>query len=142
MDLLNYGSFLLAERQKKEDYKYNGGEWSDARFHSFIKGGLRSISQRWPPKYKALNKAYVGRKINPKTGREAKHYECVMCVGHFPLKDVEVNHKESVIPFTGFDSWDNVIKRLFCEQDGLEVLCKSCHKDITALEKSERKYGR
>lgn len=119
--------------------KYNSGQWTESRYQSFIKSALRSASVRWPPRYETLNDAFVGVKINPKTGRKAKHYECVMCAGHFPQKDVQVNHKLPVVPTSGFTSWDEVISRLFCEKEGLEVLCKPCHKKVTADENKERK---
>ena len=122
--------------------KYNNGEWTVARYTAFVKGGLRSASQRWPPKYKVLSRAFVGSRINPKSGRLAKHYQCSNCKDAFPAKDVEVNHIIPVIPVAGFDSWDGVIERLFCEQEGLEVLCKPCHKEITKQENAERKEQR
>lgn len=118
---------------------YNDGQWTVARYNSFIKSALRNASQRWPPKYQKLNDACVGTKINPKTGRMAKHYKCNCCKQDFPAKDVEVNHIEPVVPISGFDSWDGVIKRMFCEADGLEVVCKTCHKSITKQENQERK---
>lgn len=120
---------------------YNGGEWTDAKYFAFVKGGLRSASQRWPPKYKVLSKAYVGTRINLRTGRMCKHYACNGCGLAFPTKDVEVNHIIPVILTTGFDSWDGVISRLFCEEEGLEVLCKPCHKAITKQENEERKLN-
>lgn len=67
------------------------------------------------------------------------HYECAKCKGHFPAKQVEVNHKEPIVPVTGFDSWDGVISRMFCEKDKLEVLCKPCHKLITKEENDARR---
>lgn len=123
----------------EKEKPYNGGEWTEARYFAFVKGGLRSASQRWPPKYKVLNRAFVGSRINQKSGRLAKHYLCGNCQDSFPAKDVEVNHILPVIPVTGFDNWDGVIKRLFCEETGLEVLCKPCHKIITKQENEERK---
>ena len=62
-----------------------------------------------------------------------------MCKNEFTNKDVQVNHKTPVVPLTGFDSWDALIERLFCEEDGLEVLCIPCHKGVTKLENQERK---
>lgn len=126
---------MASEKEKP----HNNGQWTKARFFSFIKGGLRSASVRWPPRYGALASAFCGRKVNPKTGRLAKLYGCKNCGHEFPASDVEVNHKEPVIPLSGFDSWDNVIKRMFCEEDGLEVLCKPCHKEVTKKENEERK---
>lgn len=119
--------------------KYNGGEWSVARFNSFVKSALRSASQRWPPKYKCLHAAKVGKKINWKTSRVAEHYKCNSCNKEFVLKDVQVNHISPVVPLTGFTTWDEVIERLFCEQDKLEVLCIPCHKEVSKREKELRK---
>src|SRR5690606_27014935 len=119
--------------------KYNGGKWTESRMHSFIKSALRSASVRWPPRYEVLNDAFVGVQVNEKTGRNAKHFQCAKCNKLFPQKDVQVNHKESVVPLTGFSSWDDVIARMFCEKEGLEVLCKPCHKIETAEENKKRK---
>lgn len=121
---------------------YNGGQWTQARYNSFVKSALRSASQRWPPKYETLNSACVGTKINHKTGRMAKHYKCNACKDDFPAKDVEVNHILPIVPVSGFDSWDGVISRMFCEKDGLEVLCKPCHKEVTQSENKERKTNK
>ena len=137
MAVLYYGSFLINKKT------YNNGEWTQARFNSFVKSALRSASIRWPPKYQKLSEALVGTKVNQKTGRMAKHYECNLCKGHFPAKDVEVNHILPVVPIEGFTSWDVIIERMFCEKDGLEVVCKPCHKTITKQENDERKsYGK
>lgn len=71
----------------------------------------------------------------------AKHFTCAACRKEFPAKNVEVNHKIPVIPVTGFDSWDKVIERMFCEKEHFEVLCKPCHKSVTKLESEERKLN-
>ena len=118
---------------------YNGGQWTEARYNSFIKSALRSASQRWPPKYQVLSEAKLGKRINPLTGRLAEHYKCNACEGAFVLKSVKVNHITPVVPVTGFDSWDGVIQRLFCEKSGLEVLCTECHRKVTKQENEERK---
>ena len=132
----------MATSKVEKEKPYNGGEWTEARFNSFVKSGLRSASQKWPPKYKVLSGAYVGTQINAASGRYAKHYLCARCENKFPAKLVEVNHIIPVVPVTGFDSWDGVIKRLFCEESGLEVLCKPCHKEVTKGENEERKANK
>lgn len=76
---------------------------------------------------------------NVKTGRQAKHYECAHCKQLFPQKEIEINHIVPVVPVTGFDSWDKVIERMFCEIEGLEALCKPCHKLVTQEENLLRK---
>ena len=119
--------------------KYNNKQWTQARFNSFVKGALRAASQRWPPKYSVLSKAFTTRKENKATGRLAKHFRCSKCKEEFPQKEVEVNHIVPVVPLSGFDSWDKVIERLFCEEDGLEVVCRVCHKEITKEEGIKRR---
>lgn len=123
---------------KNTPKKFNGGTWTEARFRSFIKSILRGGSQRWGPKYETLNEACVGKRINAKTGRLAKHFKCCKCTQEYPQKEVEVNHILPVVPLSGFDSWDGVIERLFCEKDGLEVVCKPCHLKISADERENR----
>lgn len=121
---------------------YNDGQWTEARFNSFVKSALRSASQRWPPKYQVLNEAKLGKRINQKTGRLAEHYVCAACREAFPLKEVQVNHIVPVVPVSGFDSWDGVVKRMFCERNGLEVLCIPCHKVNTRKENEQRKSSK
>lgn len=121
------------------EVKRNGGEWTEGRYRSFITSTLRGGMRRWPPKWKALNNAAVGRKVNKKTGKLAQHYVCASCRNEFTSKDVEVDHIEPVVELTGFVSWDVYIDRLFCEESNLQVLCKSCHKVKTQEEKNESK---
>ena len=123
-----------------DNKKRNGGEWTDARFRSFVTSALRAASRRWPPKYKALKEAFVGRKTNKKTGKLAMHYKCAKCKKHFVAADVQVDHVLPVVdPKVGFVSWDDFINRIFCEIENLQVMCKPCHKVKTEEEKLERK---
>lgn len=118
----------------------NGGEWTEARFRSFITSALRAASRRWPPKFKALKEAFVGKKVNAKTGKMAMHYKCAACKKHFVAADVQVDHIEPVVdPKKGFISWDVFIERMFVEMHGLQILCRPCHKIKTDEEKLQRK---
>ena len=118
----------------------NGGQWTDARFRSFITSALRAASRRWPPRYAALKEALFTRKTNNNTGKLAQHYKCAECSGLFVATDVQVDHIHPVVdPVKGFVSWDVYIDRMFCELHGLQVLCKDCHKIKTDKEKLERK---
>ena len=122
------------------DKKRNGGEWTEARFKSFVTSALRAASRRWPPKYKALKEAFAGRKVNAKTGKLAMHYTCVACNKLYVATDVQVDHIKPVVdPKKGFVSWDVYINRMFCEIEDLQVMCKPCHKIKTDQEKLERK---
>ena len=122
------------------DKTFNGGTWTQARMNSFIKSALRSASQRWPPRYSSLNDACIGQKVNPKSGRLAKHYKCGDCKEFFPAKDVQVDHIKPIIdPVIGFQTWDILIENLFCEKENLQVLCKKCHLIKTNAEKALKK---
>jgi len=116
---------------------FNGGEWSAARKTSFIKSALRSA--RWPVKFKALKAAETTRKTNTATGRLAMHYKCAHCLEDFPAKGVQVDHILPVVPLFTPYTWDEVIKRMFCEIEGFQVLCRPCHKIKTNAENAKRK---
>jgi 5-methylcytosine-specific restriction endonuclease McrA len=105
-----------------------------------VTSALRAASRRWPPKYKALKEAFVGRKVNAKTGKVAMHYKCAECKKHFVAVDVQVDHIDPIVdPKKGFQTWDKFIERMFVEIEKLQVLCKPCHKIKTDQEKLERK---
>jgi len=104
--------------------KYNDGEWTEARFRAFIISALRAYMKRFPPKWKALKDAAVGRLINKRSGRLAEHYLCADCGDFFIARDVQVDHIEPVVsPKEGFQDWWTYMNRLYCEADNLQVLC-------------------
>lgn len=113
----------------------NNNTWSEARYRSFIRSTLRRASMRWGPINSVKKKAWV----------ERGKYFCAGCKQVVPLtlnkkKNVFVDHIESVVDTKeGFQGWDVFIERLFCEADGLQVLCKECHDSVTAEEREERK---
>lgn len=117
---------------------YNGGQWTQARFDSFVKSALRAASRRWPPKYEALKRACVGKRHDPATGKQSFRYTCQGCANIFKAADISVDHIETAVPIEGFTSWDEVIHRMFCEADGLQILCHDCHGIKTQNERKQR----
>jgi len=100
----------------------NGGKWTEARFRTFVTSGLRATSRKWPPIHAARKKAWVRRGV----------YKCNGCKKNVrATKDgknnIFVDHIEPVVPKEGWSDWDSYIERLFCEEDNLQVLCKTCH---------------
>lgn len=119
---------------------YNGGEWTFAKWKNFLISSLRAAMRRWPPKWKALNNAKVGKQPNKHTGRMAEHYSCASCGGVFIAKEVQVDHINPVVdPDYGFIDWETYLDRMFCEEENLQVLCKGCHKVKTNEERKQRK---
>ena len=109
-----------------------------------IKSALRKIWASGPQKKEALNRAKVAyngpnkrrkysiicercnktmglseryRPIN-KDGTEAKRAIKVYCVHHLEGMPKVV------------ESWDEYIKKMFCDSDGLVVVCRQCHFEI------------
>lgn len=117
----------------------NGGQWTEARYRQFINTALRRASMRWNPITSKRKKARV----------ERGKYLCASCNQVVPnsvkddkgkrINNVYVDHIIPVVdPKEGFVNWDTLISRLFCEEDNLQVLCRSCHLQKTSEEKEER----
>lgn len=99
--------------------------------------GLRRMSYRTPMRAAALDKARVKRGV----------YKCAKCKKQFKKKDIAIDHVAPVIDVkTGFTSFDKYIKRLFCHDKGLQVLCNtgkdSCHKIKTKKENATRRKNK
>jgi len=111
-------------------------EWTPARKHAFIVSVLRSGTRRWPPKFETLNAAKTDKKRNTRTNRIAQHFRCAICGSDVPSSEIQVDHIKPVVdPKKGFTTWDTYIKRLFCEKNNLQAVCKPCHKIKTKEEK-------
>jgi len=72
--------------------------------------------------------------------RRRVKFECASCKKSFARKGVNVDHIEPVIEIkTGFVSYDVYVDRLFCNSEGLQILCKSCHGEKTKAENKVRR---
>ena len=108
------------------------GQWTEARFWGFLRSALRLASRKWPPRAAALRASR-----RPYTGpnkRQKYEHRCAMCGGWFMGKDVEVDHVLPCGQLKAYEDLPEFVRRLFCEEDGLRVLCKRCHADIPTEE--------
>jgi 5-methylcytosine-specific restriction endonuclease McrA len=96
---------------------------------AYLKNVLRRASYRHSARSEALKKARVERNT----------YTCASCLKLFPNKEVSVDHKNPVVPITGFSNWDDYIIRLFCEPEFLQVLCDECHSVKSKNENTARR---
>lgn len=112
-----------------------GGTWTEAQFFNWIRGALRRAATRWPVKFHVLNEA----KYVVEGQRHRFEYECAGCGEGFKGSDVEVDHVVPAGSLLSFDDIPAFVERLFCEADGLQVLCKGCHRAKTNAEKDARK---
>lgn len=106
-----------------------GDTWTESRYFQFIRSALRQAFSRYPPKYQAKDRAK--RTLEHKKGRQQYEYQCSHCNGWFPAKAVEVDHIEPAGSLRTYDDLPGFVRRLFCEVDGLQILCKECHLDKT-----------
>ena len=106
-----------------------GGVWTEARYKSFIKSTLRQATRKWSPIQECLRKGRVRRGF----------YLCACCGEEAPttttvnrkrVKGIVVDHIVPVVDEKeGFTTWDEVIERMFAEEDNLQLLCLACHKE-------------
>ena len=125
-----------------KDKPRNNGEWTEARYHSFIKGALRSASVRWPPKHRVRRAAWIKRGVYKCAGYKRRAHQVPVSIekNKKRINNVTVDHIVPIVdPNKGFESWDKVIERMFCEAEGLQVLCMSCHKAKTKDERIKKK---
>jgi hypothetical protein len=103
---------------------------NDLNDRAFVIQALRRASYGWPPRSTAFKKARVRRGV----------YRCAICGEEFGRKEVQADHIDPVVDIeTGFTNWDDYINRLYCEDNGWQILCKaSCHKTKTFLENQLR----
>ena len=107
-----------------------GAEWTEAAFWGFLRSGLRQLSRRWPPLVRlALN---VNRRKSQSENKRLKwEFQCDHCSGWFARKNVDVDHIVACGSLKSFADLSVFAERLFCEADGLRVLCSDCHQKRT-----------
>lgn len=112
-------------------------EWSTARYFSFLRSGLRSLSRKWPPIYQCLHNA---RRAYTGTNKRRKwEYNCKSCGGWFDAKQVAVDHRIPCGELNSHEDLPEFVRKLFCSADELDVLCHTCHDVKTKQEREERK---
>ena len=74
--------------------------------------------------------------------RPAVFYRCERCLKEFKSKDVQVDHRDTVVGlYTAYNDMtlDMYINKVFCDIMNLWLLCKSCHSEKTKNEQKTRK---
>lgn len=101
-----------------------GGAWTEAKYWGYIRGALRQAFLRYPVRGAAK------RRQARRQGRHSK-YECEQCGELYDNKDVQVDHITPCGTLRAYDDLPGFVQRLFCEADGLQVLCTGCHQTKT-----------
>ena len=114
------------------------GTWTEAAFWGFIRSGLRRMSMRWRP---LIQDALVAARRPSKSKKNPRlkwQFQCCECKKWKSRKYVEGDHVEPVGSFTCAEHAGDYINRLFCEIDGLRVVCKKCHRVKTNAHTKQR----
>lgn len=106
--------------------------WTTARYWQFIRAGLRAMYRRWPPRYHALAAARRSKKGG---GKQKWEYRCAKCNKWYKQTEVQVDHVTPAGTLKDYTDLPTFVSKLFCSSEGLQVLCKPCHKSKTASEK-------
>jgi hypothetical protein len=108
---------------------------TEAAFVSFVKGHLRRASRWWKPISETIKNARVRKGVYLCNGCKQEVGASIVIEGK-RVKNVFCDHINPVVdPASGFTGWDSFINNLYCEQENLQLLCKSCH---DAKSKNER----
>ena len=110
-----------------------GNTMTEAEFWSFIRSALRQKSRWWPPITQAKLKAR--RPSKSKDKRLKYEYQCAICKKWFPEKQTHIDHIIPAGSLLAYEDLPGFVERLFCESDGLRVLCKPCHHKVTQEQK-------
>lgn len=103
--------------------------YTESAFWSMIRSGLRQKSRWWPPI--SLAKQNARRPYKGMNKRQKYEYKCNICNNWFPDKEVEVDHIIEAGSLQSGKDLEQFVERLFCEVEGLQVVCKSCHQNKT-----------
>ncbi len=102
------------------------------KLKAYIFGALRKIWRWSKERREVLNASKVTGKIDK--------YRCAECDKIGQRKTVHVDHVFPVVdPLKGFEGFDTYISRLYCDKEGLQILCASCHSAKTKAENKVRR---
>ena len=110
--------------------------WTDSRYMSFIRSTLRRSFTKFPTKHKVKNEA--SRPYKGLDKRRKKEYQCAVCSGWFPDKEVAVDHITPCGSLKTYEDLPKFVETLFCEAENLQVACKDCHQIKTNEERANR----
>lgn len=91
--------------------------WTNARYWTYIRSGLRKLWSRYPNKHLCMKAARIAR----------NEYVCAECRGVFGNKEVCVDHIDPCGSLNAFKDLEEFTRKLLCSLDNLQVMCSNCH---------------
>jgi 5-methylcytosine-specific restriction endonuclease McrA len=118
----------------------NSATMTEAAFWQFIRSVLRQKSRWWKPISEC--KQLVRRKYRGSNRRQKWEYQCAECKGWFSDKEIAVDHIKPAGSLSKPEDLAGFVSRLFCEVDGLQVLCDKHHDAKTIIDKEMIKQSK
>jgi hypothetical protein len=112
---------------------------SKSAFFNMIRSGLRQKSRWWKPIAeckKAARRPYKGPNKRMKW-----EFLCANCGLYHPDKNTVVDHIIPAGQLNSFEDLPEFCRKLFCEIEGLQCLCKACHQLKTNEERKQLKQN-
>lgn len=117
-----------------------GGTMTESAYWGMIRSSLRNSSRWWKPISeckKAAKRVYKGT-----NKRQKYEYLCNDCKQYHSDKETVVDHINPVGTLTQSSDLPDFIENLFCEKEGLQLLCKTCHRKKTKADNEKTKQKR
>lgn len=111
----------------------NSGTMTESMFWGGIRSALRQKSRWWKPMADAKLKARV-KYIGPNKRRKWA-YVCANCKGTFLESEIHIDHIIPAGTLRKSEDLPGFVDRLFCEVDGFQILCETCHHKKTQYER-------
>ena len=103
----------------------NSGTMTEAAFFGWIRSQLRRASMKWRPIGECKRK---GRRPYKGPDKRRKwEYQCSNCREFFKGTDIQVDHIKPCGTLTSMSDLPTFVGNLFCEADGLQLLCRGCN---------------
>ena len=111
----------------------NNGTMTESAFWGMLRSALRQKSRWWKPIAEA--KKLARRSYKGKNKRQKWEYLCAECKNWHMGKNVNVDHITPAGTLKCAEDLPGFVERLFCEVDGLQILCRTCHDKKTKIDK-------
>ena len=124
----------ITKRKSNISRTRNAGTMTESMFWATIRAALRQKSRFWKPI--SLCRKNARRPYKGTNRRQKWEYKCAKCGNWFSEKEISVDHIIPVGTLKCAEDLPGFIERLFCEVEGLQVLCtEKCHSEKTQNER-------
>jgi 5-methylcytosine-specific restriction endonuclease McrA len=116
-----------------------------AKERNLIKGAIRRVFSRSELRRRIVDLTVMEGYSDPTRKRVKTWCLCPVCKVPTPKSYMQVDHIDPIIPLNrSFEemSLDEVVDRIWCEENNLQALCETCHDKKTKAENAERRKNR